>query len=63
MPAEMPEVDPCAARIVELEGLRTAEIAAKCQGQSFDDCLPVIDSINVKYDPLIAEAIRCGAER
>lgn len=63
LPAEAPEVDPCAAEIVKLEGLRTAEIVAKCQGQSFDNCLPTIDSLNAKYDPLIAEAIRCGAER
>ncbi len=63
LPAQAPDVDPCAVEIARLEGLRTTEIAAKCQGLSFDACLPTIDSITLRYDDLIAEQIRCGAER
>lgn len=62
LPAEAPDVDPCAAEIVRLEGLRTVEIAAACAGKAFDDC-PAVTGINAKYDPLIQEQVRCGSDR
>jgi hypothetical protein len=63
LPAEVPDVDPCAAEIARLEGLRVLELRAACQGLSFDECLPTIDSVSVKYDGLIQEQVRCGADR
>lgn len=63
MPAAAPDVDPCAARIIELEGQRVLEISVACQGYSFDECRPLIDDIDKKYEPKILEQIRCGNDR
>lgn len=60
--AVAPEADPCAEELVRLEGLRDAEVAAACAGQTFDACLSVA-VIDRKYDPLIQEQIRCGNDR
>jgi hypothetical protein len=62
LPSETPEVDPCAVEITRLEGLRNIEIAAECAGKAFDEC-PAVTGINAKYDPLIQEQVRCGADR
>lgn len=58
LPAEAPDIDPCATEITRLEGLRAAEIAAACIGYTFDEC-PAVEGIDGKYDPLIAEQVRC----
>lgn len=59
LPAKAPGVDPCSAEIARLEGLRTAEIAATCAGQAFDEC-PAVTGINLKYDPLIQAQTECA---
>lgn len=58
LPAKAPDVDPCAAEIVKLEGERDAEVAVACAGQTFDACLAVA-TIDRKYDPLIQKQIEC----
>jgi len=58
--AESPTADPCAVEIARLEGLRTAEVAATCAGQTFDEC-PAVTGIDLKYAPLIDAQVRCGA--
>lgn len=63
IPAAVPDVDPCAARIIELEADRVLEISVACQGYSFDQCRPLIDDIDKKYEPKILEQIRCGNDR
>lgn len=59
-PPALPSVDPCAAEIIRLEGLRDQEVTGACDGQSFDECTPVIERINAKYAPAILDQIRCG---
>lgn len=61
-PAGAPDVDPCAAEIIKLEAKRTAEIAAACQGYTFDTC-PAVEAIDAEYDPLIQKQVRCGSDR
>ncbi len=58
LPAEAPAVDPCLVEITKLEGKRTAEIAAACQGYTFDTC-PAVEAIDEAYAPLIAEQVEC----
>ena len=58
LPSKVPDVDPCSAELVKLEGLRDAEVLAACAGQAYGACLAVA-VIDRRYDPLIAAQIRC----
>lgn len=60
-PAAAPDVDPCAAEIIRLEAQRVIEISTACQGYSFDQCKPLIEEIDKKYEPKILAQVKCGS--